>query len=512
MPSSFGNGSQCSSENDLAVAGPKRSGASTGDEGARAQWRAGGPLAGEAGPLGTSLTVFPDAAARERRRVRFVRRQQSSEWLIRQARLDRDLPPVSEDRAGEPGWVRPPRAARCRWRAAAVVGVHGDEKGAHYSGLERCASIWACPVCAAVIRAERAREIQAAVDAWQRTGGSVVFVTLTVRHRKGDTLAATLEAVMAAWRGLLQGRVWGDFRARFGIRGYVRAVEITFGASGWHPHIHGLFFVDAPLKAGGAAVWESLMFSRWAALVVKHGGRLPTKLRGIDVRLADTAGSVVGQYLAKVQEAGEGKRYGVGQEMARFDFKTGRGSSLMPFELLNPAVGEDAADTEVARRLWCEYHAATKGRRAITWSRGLRDLVNLDVEETDDEVIEQAERRELRFLVPAAEYDASLRRDPAVLALVLEAVEDEAISRALILSGGHTVGAVAPVPVPKGVDPTNGDFTESVMTQPAMPVTPVKVGPDRAAILRERFARQAQEREDEAQRVAAFVVMPLVSP
>lgn len=115
---------------------------------------------------------------------------------------------------GSSGWVRPPRVARCGWTMSGAVGVHGGPgQSAHLSGVERCASIWSCPCCSAVIRAERAREIDAAVQAWQERGGSVVFVTLTMRHRASDALATTLDAALLGWRGLLQGSPWKRARA-----------------------------------------------------------------------------------------------------------------------------------------------------------------------------------------------------------------------------------------------------------------------------------------------------------
>ena len=54
---------------------------------------------------------------------------------------------------------------------------------------------------------------------------------------------------------------------------------------------------------------------------------------------------------------------------------------------------EVAADGEVwAVRAWHEFEVTTNGRRAIEWSRGLRDLVELDTEQTDEELtVDQVE-------------------------------------------------------------------------------------------------------------------------
>lgn len=544
MQSSFGNGSQCSSENDLAVAGPKRSGASTGDEGARAQWRAGGPLAGEAGPLGTSRTEFHPprpaeerraqreaeekrATAREWRRLRFSRRQRSSSVLIGHAREQdgkkRSAPGITADNED---WVRPTRAARCRWRCAETVMVHGDRDGAHFSGLERCASIWACPVCSSVIRAERAREVQQAVDWWQspEQGCYIVFVTLTLRHKRGDPLATSLDAAMSAWRGLLQGKAWGTFKTRYGVRYYIRAVEVTYGVNGWHPHIHALLFTNKPLTKDEGEAMKKDLYRRWSSLVVQHGGREPTEVRGVDVRRGDKDGKVLAQYLGKMQDSHtstEGEvapRRKIGAEIARFDFKSGRGQSVMPFELLDGQAADEHLEDVDARtpgRLWVEYVEATHGRRAITWSRGLKRLAYLTNRE-DADIIEAAERAEARFAIAATEYDRRVVNEPAVATTVLELVERGSIEAARTLAGGQYLtetvdeetGQVRYEVPPTSVCKIPERETRRGVERPAA----LTSGWDRAATLRERFARQAQEREDEAQRVAAFIVVPLVSP
>jgi hypothetical protein len=375
--------------------------------------------------LGTSRTEFHPPSQSdhsERRLTRYQRRQKSSRWLIQAAReaagyephpggvVDLETGEIRSLRAVDSDWVRPPRAARCRWRLGDGVGVHHSEGTAHWSGIERCASIWACPVCAAVVRAERAAEIQRAVELHQGRGGSLVFVTLTMRHSVDDPLKVTLNAAIKGWQDLLRGKAWKTHQERYGVTGYVRAVEITHGReNGWHPHIHALFFVDQPLTEEETGQWETSMFDRWSRYVVKHGGGMPTALRGIDVRAADKDGTVVAQYLSKIQEAPpEPKRQAIGNELARGDMKTGRGRhGRMPFELLDTSSKRDAA-------LWVEYVEATSGRRAITWSNKLRESLDLGEERTDEEVVEDAEQDTLRVMIPGPVYDMARNR-PKVL-------------------------------------------------------------------------------------------------
>lgn len=364
------------------------------------------------------------------RRERFVRRQRSSEWLIRDARTSAGLPPVAEPgtRAGSAGWVKPPRPARCRWALDAEVGVHGgDGATAHFSGTERCASIWACPTCAAVVRSERAREIDAAVQAWQERGGHLAFVTLTLRHKREDPLAESLDAVLKGWQRMLMGASWERFLVRHGVHGYVRSVEVTLGANGWHPHVHALLFLEGEVSEAVTAAMQAWLYDRWARIVTRLGARLPSKDRGVDVKAADAQGRVVARYLAKVQD--EGARAKIGMKVARFDLKRSRSAGgMMPFELLD-------ADDGAARRLWIEYVHATKGRRAITWSKGLRAKLIKEPERTDQEVTDDVKAAPLLFCVPRVQW-VKWSNAPLVLAGALELVEADEIEAARVLLVG----------------------------------------------------------------------------
>jgi hypothetical protein len=114
--------------------------------------------------------------------------------------------------------------------------------------------------------------------------------------------------------------------------------------------------------------------------------------------------------------------------MARFDYKTGTGGSVMPFQLLDDAADEDGDTWRERSRLWVEYVVATKGRRAITWSRGLLDLVGIEDTRTDQEIIDDTAAAPLRLVIPGRVYDVA-RVHGVVLALLLEAVEARDLTR-----------------------------------------------------------------------------------
>lgn len=279
-----------------------------------------------------------------------------------------------------------PRLAACGRVCVGLgadVGVHRVEgedgpRGA-VTGLASCGSVWCCPVCAAHIRQARAEDVQAGAERHQDGGGGLGMVTLTIRHGAAEGLAGTLNGVLDAWRRTIMGAPWKRLRARFGVVGYIRSIEITWGqANGWHPHVHVLLATKAPLTGAERVELEHALWLRWRTMVLRAGLGEPDREHG--VRL-DVGGSALAGYIVKVQERG------LALEMTRGDLKVSRGERWQPFDIALLA-GDGVKD---AVTLWHEYERATKGRRAIHWSRGLRDLWGLDDEVEDQELVEEHE-------------------------------------------------------------------------------------------------------------------------
>ncbi|MFI9367047.1 protein rep [Kitasatospora sp. NPDC053057] len=327
-----------------------------------------------------------------------------------------------------------------------VVLKVGADGRSHASGLTTCKSIWACPVCQAVIRAERANDISEGAARHVANGGTAYLVTLTARHYKRHNLADLRKAMSRAYKALISGAQWaGDpargregERARMGVLGVMRSVEVTWGDNGWHPHLHlvvllgavrseqagaapvGYFPVPDPglSKAARAKLSEAEQqkladFERmqarwlriWQAWLAKEGFR-PNARRAISwdrlERVADA--KKAGAYVAKTQDDPTGKKRGkaAGNELARLDMKSARKiGNLTPMEILQEARRLQSEPTEqdiaagVEKRVaqlhavWLEYESATRGWRAIEWTRGLRAALGMTEEErTEDEIME----------------------------------------------------------------------------------------------------------------------------
>lgn len=371
---------------------------------------------------------------RAARRRHDAMRRVSSQWLISSAmkgfrglkHVEGDTFVTPDGELVERAYLRPPRIASCAWSLGKTVTVEKNPatNRAHVSGIQTCASIWACPHCASVIRRGRAREIAKAVARHQKAGGHLAFLTLTLRHDASDPLALTLDTVMDGWKNIVRNRAWRELKADVGVVGFIRATEVTYGQSGWHPHAHVLLFLDAPLTEEGKEKIESTLFDPWARWCKKKTGKEPLREYGLDLQAVDEKGEVLSQYISKLQleeEALKEEPWGVDAELARMDVKAARKtSSVMPFSLLEE--GSDLAP-ERRNRLWVEYVHATRGRRAITWSRGLKASLGVG-EMSDEAVLEQESQGAVaRYEARARHYNKALRS--GAVPTVLEAAERE---------------------------------------------------------------------------------------
>lgn len=239
---------------------------------------------------------------------------------------------------------------------------------AYFHGLQVCASPWACPVCAAKISERRTAEVQEAIDRAKVLGLSVYLVTLTIPHGLGDDIADLLHRMHAAWAKLNQGKGGEKFRARIGLRGHIRALEVTYGElHGWHPHFHALLFLDTELTPGQV---QQVFTERWQRCAVRAGLPLPHADFGCQVDGGDHAE----RYVSK-------GGWGLAEELTKGQAKDGR-KGRSPRQLLEDYQNGD----KQAGALFARYVEAFHGRRQLYWSNGLRALLSV-AELTDEEIV-----------------------------------------------------------------------------------------------------------------------------
>jgi hypothetical protein len=272
------------------------------------------------------------------------------------------------------------------------VSVRDGRTTAGFGGLETCGRVWLCPICASKIRVRRGDQIAEACARHLDGGGSAWFVTITLPHEKGDALKDSFDALTQAWRYVKTGRAYQSDKKRFGILGDIKAVEVTHGENGWHPHAHILVFTSRPLEFDEMCAWAARLDARWAEGLAKVGW--PTGKPGVRFLMVPVEkGKGIAAYVAKVQEKG------LGNELARADMKDAREGNRTPFGILadfgNWALADDL-------ELWWEFEKATAGRSAIRWSPGLwAKLMPDEDQKTDEELAaEELDGTTLAVLTP----------------------------------------------------------------------------------------------------------------
>jgi hypothetical protein len=205
------------------------------------------------------------------------------------------------------------------------------------------------------------------------------MVTLTFQHTLSDDPVTLVNDLQEAKRHLCSGRPFQKFKRLHGVVGTVVALECTYSfVNGYHPHQHILFFVSGLVDVDR---FEDELRTMWPSAVAKVGGYASPKW-GIHVTAASAD---VAAYVAKW---GKEPKWTTAHEMAKASSKRGRGDSLSMWELLeNYTV---LGDQECGDR-FREYVQAFKGRSQLRYSKGLRALLGLAVEEkTDQEIVEEA--------------------------------------------------------------------------------------------------------------------------
>lgn len=254
---------------------------------------------------------------------------------------------------------------------------------ANFQGLQVCASPWACPVCASKIAERRRVEVAAAIATAKACGLAVELLTLTFPHGLGDDLATITAAGLRAYSKLFSGKAGVKLRERIGLQGTIRALEVTHGENGWHPHFHVLLFSGRGQSVTTQRAQADIA-ARWQNVCVSSGLPRPSLSHGCRLDGGDNAAG----YVAK------GSTWGLESELTRGQSKISKNrKGRTPFALLRSYADGD----KQAGALFAEYAEVFEGKRQLVWSNGLkRRLAVSDV--TDDELANAIEDTPTRLL------------------------------------------------------------------------------------------------------------------
>jgi hypothetical protein len=284
------------------------------------------------------------------------------------------------------------RQFKChRWRIPGrdlEVKLSLEHKKSFYAGFESCGSVWGCPLCAPKITERRRVEVQEAIEEAKAKGWKVYLGTYTVPHGMGDDPKVIRQQMMSAWRKGSTSRAGKKMRKMIGLKGTIRVLEVTYGENGWHPHYHVLLIVESDLSP---EVIQGLWYPIWLDGCRKAGLSDPSIAHG--VRVDD--GSRAAGYVTK---------WGMDSELTKGHLKKGK-QSVNPWDLLrvhtfgldHPAIAPELREVmqglginkDKAGALWLIFFRSFKGARQLYWANGLRKLLGLQKEATDEELAEK---------------------------------------------------------------------------------------------------------------------------
>lgn len=295
------------------------------------------------------------------------------------------------------------------------VPVECPHAEAYYGHVIRCDSVWECPFCALRTMEERRREIVAIVAAHRKGNHAVSMLTLTVQHNRGQRLHELVRQVAKAWQRVQTGRGWIEWKKKLHISGYIRALEVTYGTeNGWHPHLHTLIFQEQLSSEGDVEAFEDWVYERWTAELRKVGLReMPSREHGVSFVPCHKD-----DYVAKL---------GLASELVYAWTKEGRIGHRTMWQVLRDMTtgkGDLIADMKV----WQEFARAMKGRKQLTWSKGLRERYALAIAEAFEssqlELDGMAEKRKPVVTIPREHWDRYVKDNPRVRLAILAAAED----------------------------------------------------------------------------------------
>ena len=259
------------------------------------------------------------------------------------------------------------------------VKFNEERSKAHWSNVQRCGSIWTCPVCAKQITEKRREELKQGVKTWQdRFQGGILLLTLTNSH----SASHSLKSLIAGQKKAL-GYFFGDRKGKFllddclGREYQVRAFEVTHGSNGWHPHYHILIFTNGQPFENFFELKQELS-KHWINCCSKAKLPLPSLSHGLDIR----DGSYAEQYVSK---------WGIEDEVTKGHTKKGRNGGYTPFDLLNMSIQDEEIYGKKPSKLWQEFAIAMKGARQLEWGRGLKKYLEIE-EKTDEELAEETDK------------------------------------------------------------------------------------------------------------------------
>lgn len=316
----------------------------------------------------------------------------------------------------------------------AHVNYNLKTKSATYSGVKHCNSVWECPICRTRIMKEKGQELAEIANYYGDY--ATALVTFTIPHYLPDTLAklignsADKTGIKGALRRMMQHRDWRDFCDKYQVIGHVRALEVTNGKHGWHPHYHFAIFFGRtasdgkiePIQLFGKTPKDmdpdltlmnnikvsdeeirnemtAILYQLWAKVCESSGLRKPDEDLGVKV----SNGFV--EYLAK---------WGLPSELTSTSAKEAKDESKSMVQLetrLSELYGnyrelsdKELQEFEKIKLLLSEYYETMRGTRLLEWSIKFKKQMDAEIALNASSAKEDDNEKMVLVSLPASLY------------------------------------------------------------------------------------------------------------
>lgn len=276
------------------------------------------------------------------------------------------------------------------------VGVIEDADKKHFfSGVQTCGSVWTCPVCALKISKQRSLEVAHILKQMQGENYSLGFLTLTWKHNHKEELEVVLKRGMKVYREMCKHRVYKTLEEGSNVIGNIRALEVKFGANGWHPHLH--IAIVGECKPDILAAFASAVKHLWMKLQGENATMEAQKYKPIYCEQG------IAEYITKWQAADEMTKGHMKSEGKHHE-------SLTPFAMLEKIHCSKTVEAQKIfyRAKFHEYGDVMKGRKQLTRGRKLidryKDILQRKREKeieikSDEEIVKQKHEGTLVFTI-----------------------------------------------------------------------------------------------------------------
>lgn len=264
------------------------------------------------------------------------------------------------------------RDCGCKCIDKAGAAVMQKEGKMYISGVSTCSSVWTCPVCSNKINEVRSRDVSLLLNYYLKSSYSLAMVTLTSQHNQWETCQIVKHRELNSFNKMIASRKYKDLCKQYNFEGYIRALEVTIGNNGWHPHIHLAIVLNNTQEAleefSNSVVQLWVSFNKGTNATAQHY-----------TPILDVQG--IGEYITK---------WGASDELVKSNHKTSKNAKgYTPFALLK-LIRKHGFNSELGQWAYMkfkEYSKAFKGAKQLTYSKKLQvKLKEVTTLKTDIEI------------------------------------------------------------------------------------------------------------------------------